>query len=79
MCGKNSVAHYQNLEARAEAIEAELDDLRDLKYAMDDEEEAEEMYGEEIAELESELENLYADMGAIDNYWLTRDYYASVL
>ena len=79
MCGKYSVTHYRNLEAHAEAIEAELDELRDLKYAMEDEDEAEELYGEEIAELESELENLYADMGGIDNYWLTQDYYASVL
>ena len=79
MCGKYSVAHYRNLEARAEAIEAELDELRDLKYAMENEDEAEELYGEEIAELESELENLYADMGGIDNYWLTQDYYASGL
>ena len=74
-----TMANYRWMDNRAEEIEAELDELRKLKYAMDDEDEAEELYGEEISDLEAELENLRGEMGEMDEHWLLQDYYASVL
>lgn len=79
MYGIYSAAHYNSMDNRAEELEDQLAKLNKLWLKVDDEDEADELYGDEIAEIEAELENLYADMGAIDNYWQTRDYYASVL
>jgi septation ring formation regulator EzrA len=78
-CNDYSVSHYSDLAARAEQVEQELDEVKGLFFKMDDEDEAEELYGEEIADLEKELDNLYGEMGDIDEHWLTQDYYASVL
>jgi len=78
-CGTYSVERYNNLEAQRDELEGQLEELRDLYIAMDDEDEAEDLYGEDIADLEQQIEWLDGEMGAIDNHWLTRDYYASVL
>lgn len=71
--------NYDYLMGRAEEIEDELEDLRHQKYAIEDDDEAEELFGEEIAELEAELNGLYSEMDEIDDHLIMRDYYASVL
>ena len=68
-----SASHYAELEARADAIEDKLDRL------YEDEDCEDGQLADEIAELEAELGELYGEMGEIDEHWLTRDYYASVL
>ena len=77
--GTYSVARYNELEARANDVENRLDELRELWMQEDDEEVADDLYGSDISELEDELDWLQGEMGSIDIYWLTRDYYASVM
>lgn len=79
MFGGYSVDRYHGIEYRIDEIEAELDELRKLKFAMDDEDEAEEIYGEDIADLEAELNDLQGELGAIELEDMTREYWAMVL
>lgn len=61
--------NYKRLQSRKRELEIELDRLYKLKYAVEDEEEAEKLYGEEISELENEVTDLEAKIDDI--------YYAS--
>lgn len=70
---------YTELLRESEEIERELEELRDLFFEVEDEEEADRLYGRDIAKLEAELDQLQGEMYDLDVASLTRDYYASVL
>ena len=56
---------YYNIKGRADAVEEELEDLREQYNAMDDEAEAEAEYGDWIKELEDELNYLTGELACI--------------
>ena len=82
MYGRYSVDRYQGLESRVEYLEDELDALMKEFWDAEEElgeEEAEAMFGDDIADLERQIEDAQGSLGAIEYHWLEQDYYASVL
>lgn len=74
-----TINNYNSIETHIRHLERELEEVESLYYKIEDEEEAQKMYGSEIDELKAQIESCYGDLGTIENYWLTQDYYASVL
>ena len=56
---------YYNLKSRADGAEEELEELRELWMKEDDEEVADEKYGDWIKELEQELYHLHNEMACV--------------
>ena len=70
---------YMFLESQIEELEAQIEEVENLYFAMDDEEEAEELYGEELDELRTMLHTVEAERDQIDEDQLTSEYWHSVL
>ena len=77
-----SIKRFETIEERIEELEEELDELQ-KNYSDAEEEfgkdEADDMYGSDIAECERLLDEYGSELYAMEIYALERDYYASVL
>lgn len=68
-----------HLESQIEELEAQIEELEHLYYAMEDEEEAEYLYGEELDELRTMVATLEIECAEIDEADLASEYWHSVL
>lgn len=71
--------NYMYLESQIEELEAQIEELENLYFAVEDEDEAEDLYGEELDELRSMVKTLQSECDQIEEDELTSEYWHSVL